>query len=307
MFIRQLEYFVTLAKVKHFAQAAEICCVTQPALSTAIRNLEEELGIPIVKRGRRYEGLTPEGELILQYANQVLVAWSGMKQVANLTKDTGGVRIGIIPTAMHVISLLSGAYAESNLTVRENVRMMNMEEINSALLRYEIDLGIGYANEALASELSFLPLFKEKFMLLAKKSSDIGKAGKPLSWEEVSKLPLALLSEDTENRRQMDLAFKRINVRPNIILETNSPVAIYSHVTISSGFSIVPQSWSMLTIMPSMEDVTLIDIEPSLENEVGLIALDKEPRSHIIDAIWEHAKSLREKGFLSSNTSKKGK
>jgi DNA-binding transcriptional LysR family regulator len=63
MFIRQLEYLVTLAREKHFAKAAEACHVSQPALSSAIRSsLEKELGVMIVQRGRRFLGLTGEGE-----------------------------------------------------------------------------------------------------------------------------------------------------------------------------------------------------------------------------------------------------
>ena len=54
MFIRQLEYLVALAREKHFAKAAEVCHVSQPALSAAIRSLEKELGIVIVQRGRRF-------------------------------------------------------------------------------------------------------------------------------------------------------------------------------------------------------------------------------------------------------------
>ena len=74
MFIRQLEYLVTLAREKHFAKAAEACHVSQPALSSAIRGLEKELGVMIVQRGRRYIGLTIEGERVLSWAQQTLAS-----------------------------------------------------------------------------------------------------------------------------------------------------------------------------------------------------------------------------------------
>lgn len=61
MLLRQLEYLVALARARHFAKAAQACYVSQPALSEGIRKLEEELGIPLVQRGRRFDGLTPEG------------------------------------------------------------------------------------------------------------------------------------------------------------------------------------------------------------------------------------------------------
>ena len=64
MFPRQLEYLVALDRERHFGRAAAACHVSQPALSEAIRSLERELGVPLVVRGRRFEGLTPEGERV---------------------------------------------------------------------------------------------------------------------------------------------------------------------------------------------------------------------------------------------------
>jgi DNA-binding transcriptional LysR family regulator len=79
MFIRQLGYLVALAREKHFAKAAEVCHVSQPALSAAIRSLEKELGIMIVQRGRRFLGLTLEGERVLAWAQQTLASLSHMR------------------------------------------------------------------------------------------------------------------------------------------------------------------------------------------------------------------------------------
>jgi DNA-binding transcriptional LysR family regulator len=64
MFIRQLDCLVAIAREKHFAKAPQVCHVSQPALSSAIRSLEKELGIMIVQRGRRFMGLTLEGERV---------------------------------------------------------------------------------------------------------------------------------------------------------------------------------------------------------------------------------------------------
>ncbi len=60
MLLRQLEYFVALAQERHFARAAAACFVSQPALSESIRKLEQELKVPLVRRGQKFEGLTPK-------------------------------------------------------------------------------------------------------------------------------------------------------------------------------------------------------------------------------------------------------
>ena len=72
MVLRQLEYLVALAREKHFGRAAEACHVTQPTLSAAIRQLEEDLGAPIIERGHRFIGLTPQGRLALEHAHRIL-------------------------------------------------------------------------------------------------------------------------------------------------------------------------------------------------------------------------------------------
>lgn len=291
MLIRQLEYFVTLAKVKHFARAAEMCCITQPALSTAIRNLEAELGIQVMKRGRRYEGLTPEGEHILQYASQILASWQGMKQVAAITKNPNKLRIGVIPTAMHVVSLLTDSFLSSNIDVREHVKTMSMQKIIAALNQHEIDLGIGYVNESPGPGMKCLPIFKENFVLLARKDSEVARQAS-ISWGEAAKLPLCLLTDELRSRQQIDSAFEQAQAKPHIVLETNSPATLYNHVLSAGLYSIVPHCMGVLRILPSLDEVALIDLAPTMYDVVGLIVPDKELSSPLIHAAWEYVESL---------------
>ncbi|WP_317964035.1 LysR family transcriptional regulator [Methylocaldum szegediense] len=111
MFIRQVHYLIALAKTGHFGRAAEICNVSQPALSTAIQHLEEELGVVIVRRGQRFQGFTPEGERLLQWARILARDWEGMRQEAALCSRqiTGTLRIGAIPTTLAVTPPVHGA------------------------------------------------------------------------------------------------------------------------------------------------------------------------------------------------------
>src|SRR5258708_32877504 len=102
MFLRQLDYLGTLARDKHFAKAAEACHVSQPALSSGIRSLEKELGIMIVQRGRRFMGLTAEGERVLVWAQQTLTSLSHMREDASVAKSSmaGTLRVGATPATM---------------------------------------------------------------------------------------------------------------------------------------------------------------------------------------------------------------
>ncbi|MFZ0693530.1 MAG: LysR family transcriptional regulator, partial [Alphaproteobacteria bacterium] len=70
--LRHFRYLVALASEKHFGRAAKRCNVSQPTLSAAIRQMEAELGVPIVERGQRFQGLTPEGQKVLDWAHLIL-------------------------------------------------------------------------------------------------------------------------------------------------------------------------------------------------------------------------------------------
>ncbi|TIQ69265.1 MAG: LysR family transcriptional regulator, partial [Mesorhizobium sp.] len=70
--IDKLEFFIALAREEHFGRAAEVCGVTQPTLSAGIKQLEGQLGVMLVLRGSRFQGLTPEGEQVLVWARRIV-------------------------------------------------------------------------------------------------------------------------------------------------------------------------------------------------------------------------------------------
>lgn len=109
MFIRQLKYLVTLAEVSHFSRAAEACHVSQPALSSAIRKLEAELDLNLVRRGRKYEGMTAAGLRVIGWAQHLLSSYDAMRQETDKAHASlsGTLRIGAIPTAMPVVPYLT--------------------------------------------------------------------------------------------------------------------------------------------------------------------------------------------------------
>src|SRR5689334_20833544 len=87
MLFRQLEYFVAVAREKHFARAADACYVSQPALSAAIARLERELNVTLINRGHAFEGLTPEGERLVVWAKRILAEHDALKSEASAMKS----------------------------------------------------------------------------------------------------------------------------------------------------------------------------------------------------------------------------
>ena len=109
MQLQHLTYLAALARERHFGRAAAACFVTQPTLSSGIRRLEDELGVQIVQRGRRYDGLTPEGERVLRWAQRILADCEALHDDLGSMRHglSGRLRLGAIPTSLPAISALT--------------------------------------------------------------------------------------------------------------------------------------------------------------------------------------------------------
>ena len=129
--LKQLRYFEALARLGHFGQAAEVCAVTQPALSMQMKELEAVLGAPLLERAPRQVRLTGFGELFLVRAQKILREVSGLEDLARLAaaqtsgvRMAGRLRIGVIPTVApyllpKVIGRLTALYPGLELSLRE--------------------------------------------------------------------------------------------------------------------------------------------------------------------------------------------
>ncbi len=134
MVIKQLQYLVALGQDRHFGRAAGRCNVTQPTLSAGIKQLEGELGVPIVRRGQRFDGFTPEGERVLRWARQIIADGDNLKQelAAFRAGLTGRLRLGAIPATLPTISLLTTAFHRKYPGVAVTILSMTSREIEQS-------------------------------------------------------------------------------------------------------------------------------------------------------------------------------
>lgn len=297
MFIRQLKYLVTLATEQHFAKAAELCNVSQPALSSAIRSLESELGLVIVKRGRRFIGFTEEGERVLGWARQTLAALEHMRQDASASKVrlTGTLRFGVIPTTMPIIGLLLGACREKHDAIHYTVRSLSSDAILRQLDDYEIDIGFTYLDERVQAGFDVLPLYRERYFLLSPAGCDVGTLtgaqSRAVRWSELGSLPFCLLSTAMQNRQVISAAFRQAGVQPTVVLETDSLLALHSNVQHAGLHSILPHSL-LSVIDPEASKARVVPIEPELTRAIGFIARRAPTMPPLVSAMWSAATDL---------------
>jgi len=287
MFIRQFNYLIALDKHRHFRRAAESCHVSQPALSNGIRELERELGITIVKRNRTFEGITPEGERVIQWVRQVLASLEGLQQEADLVRSVprGHLAIGVIPTANHAATLLSAQYREILPQLTLEVTSLSTPEILQRLKSQEIQFGMLYDRSVAGNDdYDMLPLFCERYVLIASEQASLPHQ---LDWGEVAGLPLCLLSRDMQNRQTLDGIFKALAATPRVVLQTNDLRVLLVECLSGRAFSIMP-----LSALPTQyEGAGLIahPIVPEHAEDVCLVRLRREPQPTLSQAAWQIA------------------
>jgi DNA-binding transcriptional LysR family regulator len=291
MFIRQFEYLEALAREKHFRRAAESCHVSQPTLSAAIAQLEEELGVPLVERDGRFQGLTAEGEIVLARARRALIEIESLRaEVAEAREGLRGkLRFGVIPTALPMAVRVTAPFCAAFPAVTLEILSLTSDQIQQKLGAFEIDAGMTYLdNEPLRNVLS-KPIYNESYCLLARADGPLGGRDR-IRWAEAADLKLCLLTGDMQNRRIIDGLFRAVGKAPRPVVETNSIFNLITHAALPGVASIA--SRQVLDLFgPPAGVVALTLVEPEARHMIGLVAADRQPMPPLPRKLLEKAPS----------------
>ena len=279
MVLRQLEYLAALARERHFGRAAQACHVTQPTLSAAIRLLEDDLGAPIVERGHRFVGLTAQGRLVLEHAHRILAEADNLRRgLDEIDKGLSGrLRIGAIPTALPIVSQLTGPFTAKFPGVTVAVLSLNSQEIERRIEDFELDVGLTYLDAEPIERVKAKPVCVEEYVFLTS-SRGIFADRTQISWSEAAAAPLCLLTPDMQNRRIIDGIFRSVGSRPDPAVETNSIFNLVSHVAAGQWSAIVPRQLLRFFGLP-LGTRALDLVEPTTSRTIGLVMSDREPPS----------------------------
>jgi DNA-binding transcriptional LysR family regulator len=291
MLFRQLEYFVALARERHFARAAEKCYVSQPALSEAIRKLERELKVPLVRRGQKFEGLTPEGERLVHWARRILADHDALKQEVTALRSglTGELRLGVIPAASSTVALLTDPFCAEHPLVRVQLATsLRSAEIVERIHRFELDAGIIYPDGQNTADLLVTRLYVEEQVLIASSELLTGQSD-TISWSDALQLPICLLTTGMRGRQLINdvLAAQGLSVTPQ--LETDSIATLLAHVGTGRWASIVPQTWIRTLRPPAGTRLLQLD-NPSVTASIGLVTDAAQPGSVLARALTQTAR-----------------
>ncbi|EJT03598.1 MULTISPECIES: LysR family transcriptional regulator [unclassified Rhizobium] len=290
--IDKLEFFIALANEKHFGRAAEECGISQPTLSAAIRQLEDQLGVMLVQRGSRFQGLTPEGQRVLEWARRIVGDARTMREEMRAARRglSGHIRLAAIPTALAMLSRITTPFQERHPGVTFSIVSRNSLQVLSMLENLEIDAGITYLENEPLGRVTTVPLYAERYNLIT-------AAGSPLSdrdnvtWREVGDLRLCLLTADMQNRRIINRHLTEAGATVHPTLESNSMIVLFSHVRTGRWASIMPRNVAKSFGFPV--EIRMIPIvEPEAHHLVGLVAPYREPFTPLVSALLHEARVL---------------
>jgi LysR family hydrogen peroxide-inducible transcriptional activator len=238
--LKQLRYFEALARHNHFGRAADACAISQPALSTQIRELEKELGSDLFERGARQIRLTNFGEAFILRVREILRAVDELGDVARAAKNqlAGRLRIGIIPTVAPyllpaIIGNLTRLHDGLDIHVRETLTSKLVQELSEGRLDTAI-----VALPVSEPSMTEVALFKEDFVLVRPD----GDEGKPVPNRDMLSEMRLLLLEEGHCFREQALSFCNVSTeRPRELMDGSSLSTLVQMVGAGIGVTLIPE------------------------------------------------------------------
>jgi len=293
--IDKLEFLLALAREQHFGRAADSCGVTQPTLSAGLKQLEEALGVLLVNRGSRFQGFTPEGQRVLDWARRIVGDARAMRQEVSALRHglAGRLRLAAIPTALAAVATLTTPFRTKHPAVQFTVLSRTSTQILALLENLEIDAGLTYLDNEPLGRVNSVPLYKETYCLLTAADAPLGNR-EHVTWAELSQVPLCLLTADLQVRRIIDGLLKNGIGDSHATLESDSAIVLFAHVRTGQWATIMPAK--MVDAMGPTDTIRAIPIvKPAAVHTIGLVVPAREPMTPLNAALVAEARHIAAK------------
>lgn len=285
MDIKQLKFLIALDETRHFGQAAARCHITQPTLSMRLRNLEEELDLPLVNRGQRFEGFTAPGERVLAWARTVLAAYDGLQAEAAACRGhlVGTLRLGVVPLSnFDPLPLLQRLHS-IHPNMRFELSSLSSEQILDQLASNRLDLGVSYLERLDSDRFDSLELAETRMGLMYDQRH-YSFGAQPLSWESLTELPLGMLTNGMHFRQSIDHNFHSRGLELQPLIQTDAVHQLLQAVHGGFCCAIMPLDGGLETLT---EHLRLQPIEHAQTlARLGLIMRRSAPRSALAEACF---------------------
>lgn len=239
--LKQVRAFVNVASCGNYAEAAERMHLSQPALSIAIRNLEQSIGGAVFSRSTRKVELTPEGEAFFPVAKRLLRDWeeacSDLNNLFSLQK--GKLTMAVMPSFASTLlpehlRLFHQMYPNISISIQDIV----MESVMAAVLGGRAEIGLTFESESMDG-LEFVPLFEDDFVLICPPEHPLASA-QSVTWQQVEQFPFIAMNWGSTLRRWIDEVCAKRGLQLNTVAEGGQLVMLGELVAVGLGVSVVP-------------------------------------------------------------------
>lgn len=284
-----------LERERHFGRAAEASFVTQPTLSMRLKNLERELGLPLINRSNNFAGFTPEGDRVLAWAREIVSVYQGLKlEVESLKHGVNGtLRVGVVPQCSMALPLLLKAVQARYPQLDYRIAVLSADQLLEALNSHTVDVGIGFFEMATLRELHF------QTEMLADRGVEaifhpdhfpelVGETA--LTLEEVAQQPLCLAEPTRYFRRYLDMAFREAALVPRVIVESPSVMQLMQCAQVGLGLLVSPVGHLLSASLQELQQraITL----PPMARQAALVIAEPGRATPLAQHFFDEARGL---------------
>ena len=287
---RQLQAFVAVAQTRSFGAAAGKIGLSQPALSLAIKSLEERLGGPLIDRSSRNCALTAEGASFLPVAARLIDDWDAAVEDAQslFAMQRGRVSVAALPSiAVGYLATILTAYMERHPRIDIEIFDVTAGRVLDLVRDRRADFGIS-TRPSDGRDIAFEPLLSERYMVVHAPDHPIA-ALERVPARMLEAFPFIALSRSSSVRRGFDEATRdsALSLRPLVEVEQLSTAATL--VLRNGGVTAVPESCLPLMRVHGLRAAPLHD--PEIRREIGLLTATGRPLPVATEALLKMARA----------------
>lgn len=276
MTVKQLRAFLALASTLNFAEAAAKLCLSQPALSLLLKNLEQRIGGRLFNRNTRQVNLTAEGAAFLATAKTLLANWEDAEEELRLrfALQHGKLVLAAMPFfAATLLPELLGIFRQRFPQISIEVHDVLAERVTELVQQGRIELGITFEPEP-ATDLQFFPLYQDQFIAIV--PADLVKPHTSLTWQQLLQHDFITLQQPSGIRRSVMQALAQAGIELQVSFEAHQLATVGRMVSSGLGVAVVP---SLCRQQMQEQGVQCLAItEPAIIKTVGVLC---QPRSRL--------------------------
>jgi DNA-binding transcriptional LysR family regulator len=293
--LAQIEGFVEIARQSNMRRAAMTLSISQPALTSRLQGLEEELGTPLFRRTHTGMVLTPAGRAFLPHADRVLEA---VRSGTALVRDLGHGVVGELALAVapavsaYVLPDVLVRFTERHPGVRLLVRTGHSEEIVDLVARGEVDLGI--VRQLRDPRVRSRPLYEDELVLVVWPDHPFAPAGR-IDVGEIAQLQLILFDRTSSYYDVTNALFRKAGVVPRGITEVDNIEAAKRMVERGLGVALLPGTAVADAVTSgTLREIELVGAEAIRRRIVAVERLGPRPSSPFVASLWALLDSIPE-------------